>query len=85
MGGSVCDIMLNRQGSTERKASITLVANSPVNIEIIYICTPPPERLNEETGLAQPALMRGLVRLPRLYEGGNKINIYVNSVWEEQR
>ncbi|PAV23475.1 glycoside hydrolase family 3 [Pyrrhoderma noxium] len=48
------------QGSTEKKASITLVANSPVNIEIIYICTPPPERLNEETGLAQPALMRGL-------------------------
>ena len=51
----------NRQGSTEKKASITLAAHKSVDVDIIYLCTPPPERLGEETSLAQPALMRGLV------------------------
>lgn len=54
--------LIDRQGSTEVRAVVNLKANTPVPLEVVYICTPPPRDPTEERDLSQPALMRGLVR-----------------------
>lgn len=48
------------------KTVVNLTADTPVTLEVVYICTPPPRDPTEERDLSQPALMRGLVRFLRV-------------------
>lgn len=48
------------QGTIEEKATLSLEAEKPVDIEIVYINTSAANEEGEED-LSQPALMRGLV------------------------